>query len=58
MNKQVYLFYKEPYHTNAGYIEEFKAYLKVSEDHNGNAGYHPVLAEAELLENHNITRDS
>ena len=30
MDKQLYLFYKASYHSNADYLEAFKTYLKLS----------------------------
>ena len=38
--KQVYLFYKPPYHSSVDYMEEFKSHIKLSEAHNGALGYH------------------
>ena len=47
-NKHVYMFYQEPYHSNAEYLEAFKVHLKVSEAHNGSVGYHPELVAISL----------
>ena len=43
-NKQVYLSYQSPYYSNADYLEDFKAHLKLSKSHNGALLYHLVLA--------------
>ena len=39
-NKQVYLFYQEPYQSNADYLEAFRAHIKVRKSQNVAAEHH------------------
>ena len=57
-NKKVYMFYKEPYLSNADYLGAFKSNLKVNKAHNVEVGYHPRLAVISLQEKHNITSNT
>ena len=43
-NKQVYLFYKAPYQSNADNLTSLKAHIKLIKSHNGAVVYHLLLA--------------
>ena len=57
-DKQVYMVYQAPYHSNADYMEAFKAHIKLTEAHNISVGYHPGLAAVALQEKYNISSDT
>ena len=57
-DKQVYLFYQDPYQANAEYMEYFKDHIKVSKAHNGYVGYHSELSASALREKHIITSET
>ena len=56
--KKLYLFYHDPYQSNADYLEAFKLHPKVSEAHNVAVVYHPGLVAVSLQEKHNITSNT
>ena len=57
-NKQVYMVYQAPYHSNADYLEVFKAHLKLIKAQNIALGYHPGLAVVALQVKYIITSDT
>ena len=47
--KQAYLLYQAPYHSNIDYLEAFKSHLNIIEAHSGDIEYNLVLYEATLM---------